>query len=123
MTDEQIIELLSTKVMGWQLHPTYNSLHGWYVPDGDQFRFEARADWNPLSKIQDTWMVLEKIAGRGIELVYNPHHEAWFCSIWCPSVTMEDEDVKRAICLAALRAYTLDEQITVNEDPMRESNP
>jgi hypothetical protein len=63
MTEQQIIETLATKVMGW-------------IPKKDYFVGDKRIDcfltdegkriaayqWNPLQNIADAWMIVQKMA-------------------------------------------------------------
>lgn len=58
MTDQQIIETLATKVMGWERRRDFNIVNGsFYKYDEDM----DLVDWNPLQNIADAWMIVEKI--------------------------------------------------------------
>lgn len=104
MTDEQIIELLATKVMGWEspkfLH--YESFSGAWVRD----------EWNPLLKIEHAWMVVEKLRKELCCIKFDSdHHYAWEVfgirdeddDHSTPTVFIRDEDICRAIALFALK--------------------
>lgn len=61
MTEQQIIETLATKVMGWKantFHLTANGWDIWRFPEGGSV---LRASWNPLQNIADAWQVAEKL--------------------------------------------------------------
>lgn len=124
MTDEQIIELLATKVMGWCKHQLHPDLPDWYLLDKDLFRFKMRGDWNPLVKIDDAWMVVEKL-GRWHGFNFMIMYECWTWRVGNPlfwtvgwfeegyegpesRCSAESETVTRAICLAALKAHGIE---------------
>ena len=133
MTDEQIIELLATKVMGWTL-----SSHGnyWNLPGQPGEREQIfRLDWNPIKHIQHAWMVVEKMRDEGYNAVVCGDN-GWGCTFFQVDIEETDaisgtwtvcygpinaETAQRAICLAALKAHGI--EAVSNEDPMRESNP
>jgi len=52
MTEQQIIETLATKVMGW-----------YWIGDGrvNKLNGEEPTRWNPLQDITDAWMIAEKL--------------------------------------------------------------
>lgn len=64
MTEQQIIETLATKVMGWtegfdfDFHSEDDRV---YVHDMNGFK----VIWNPLQNIADAWMIVEKLEGMG----------------------------------------------------------
>lgn len=68
MTEQQIIESLATKVMGWTKHEVELDM-----TDGSKQRFfdswrlkgtEVAVHWNPLQNIADAWMLIEKLRQR-----------------------------------------------------------
>lgn len=62
MIDQQIIETLATKVMGWTLGNNYfvgSQRHECFnLPNGGRL---LRTHWNPLQNIADATMLLEKM--------------------------------------------------------------
>lgn len=69
MTEQQIIETLATKVMGWKadtFHLTANGWEIWSFPEGGSV---LRGSWNPLKNIADAWQVVDKLVlERGIPI-------------------------------------------------------
>ncbi|MFF2531540.1 hypothetical protein ACFVS2_21770 [Brevibacillus sp. NPDC058079] len=83
MTEQQIIKVLATEVMGWEfIHVDYTGtdeettrqkeLTKWmdrvnlfdvgdYFIDVENHFWKASSDWNPLKNIADAWMVVEKL--------------------------------------------------------------
>lgn len=55
MTEQQIIETLATKVMGWEQHAEYGNV--WWL---QKEKITYKADWNPLQNIADAWMIVKK---------------------------------------------------------------
>lgn len=56
MTEQQIIETLAAKVMGWQRKK--DDYVDWWMHEDV---FICRVDeWNPLQNIADAWMLVEK---------------------------------------------------------------
>lgn len=64
MTDQQIIETLATKVMGWTTK-SETSLF-WLDTDG---QLRPKHNWNPTQNIADAWQVVEKLMER--DLLFN----------------------------------------------------
>ncbi|MGG3884324.1 BC1872 family protein [Brevibacillus panacihumi] len=65
-TEQQIIETLATKVMGWGREIRFRSDEDevgdyvWAVPEtGEVMALEYK--WNPLQNIADAWMIVEKL--------------------------------------------------------------
>ncbi|WP_312117668.1 BC1872 family protein [Brevibacillus reuszeri] len=59
MTEQQIIETLATKVMGW------SQWDGLWCKDRSHTTFICKvADWNPLQNIADAWMIVEEMRKR-----------------------------------------------------------
>ncbi|WP_155808041.1 BC1872 family protein [Brevibacillus borstelensis] len=81
MSEQQIIETLATKVMGWKadtFHLTANGWEIWSLPEGG---FVLRDNWNPLHNIADAWQVLTKLKEtyRNAGVVYNDVAGVWEC--------------------------------------------
>ncbi|NGQ95447.1 hypothetical protein G3578_09805 [Brevibacillus sp. SYP-B805] len=57
MTEQQIIETLATKVMGWEKRDL-QELDYWYH-DGKVIC--RRGNWNPLQNKADAWMIVKKL--------------------------------------------------------------
>lgn len=55
MTEQQIIETLATKVMGWQPGIDFELRLGLIL------RNWGTEEWNPLQNIADAWMIVEKM--------------------------------------------------------------
>ena len=62
MTDQEKIEFLAEKVMGWHKHWSHPDYPADWVDK--ESGHAAYADWNPLLSISDAWMVVEKINSR-----------------------------------------------------------
>ena len=84
MTDQQIIETLATKVMGWEL-----TGHYWVTGP----KIEALNSWNPMENIADAWMIVEKFRNKK-----DPIMRAKF-ALLVPVLIYEIKP--RDICLAA----------------------
>jgi len=80
MSEEQIIEALATKVMGWVWLDLSSSIHfipnqlqapaGWFRTEKDSAGYEgwvqkAQSNWNPLTNPADCKQVREKLAEQG----------------------------------------------------------
>jgi hypothetical protein len=66
MTEQQIIETLATKVMGWKRDTSeyfdggeWVSVRTWSYENG---KYAAGSGWNPLQNIADAWMIVQKMA-------------------------------------------------------------
>lgn len=117
MTDEQIIELLATKVMGWTLSPNGTL---WNGPGEPGSRLQIwREDWNPLARIMDAWMLVEKLRKELCCFTLDSDHDfVWEAygirdeddedhrkciSDW--KIHVSHKSICRAIALAALKAH------------------
>jgi hypothetical protein len=86
MTEQQIIETLATKVMGWDTHMDVDGNEYWVI-DGKWF---PKKCWNPLHNIADAWQVVDKFkAMRDTDdvLFYTPYiifnnDESYFFTIY-----------------------------------------
>lgn len=121
MTDEQIIELLATKVMGWEKKmspPDYVIGPEWYWwSDGEPIAIVS--SWNPLKHIQHAWMLVEKLRKELCRFTLDSDHDFvweaygirdeddedhWKCvSDW--KIHVSHKSICRAIALAALKAH------------------
>ncbi|OUQ88998.1 hypothetical protein B5G50_08815 [Brevibacillus brevis] len=65
MTEQQIIETLATKVMGWEKHEVELDLtDGGTQKFFDSWRLngsEVAIHWRPLHSIADAWMIMDKM--------------------------------------------------------------
>lgn len=74
MTEQQIIESLATKVMGWEVvNSEVTGKPRWFYQPDKQFCLEM-IDWNPLQNIADAWMIVEKIKDNDEQ---KRHFSAW----------------------------------------------
>ena len=129
LPDDQLIEKVAVEVMGWEKYrlPFFNSDEYWH-PKGNRSEYIAHVGtpllkplagrtWNPLTDFNHALEVLEALAQRNFdanghmgEAVLNLHHT---CERYCVELYGHDyqavvrhDDMKRAICLAALLAVS-----------------
>jgi len=57
-SEQQIINTLATKVMGWDTHTDVDGNEYWII-DGKWF---PKKCWNPLHNIADAWMIVQQMA-------------------------------------------------------------
>ncbi|TPG86862.1 hypothetical protein EEL32_12180 [Brevibacillus laterosporus] len=109
MTEQQIIETLATKVMGWD------------IEDEKNFRFQGVLEvrdclnhfeeWNPLQNIADAWQLVDKIGpfeyrkSPALDGDYQHFAKFFYHGHWYSG---EGENVQDAICRAVLKAYRID---------------
>lgn len=100
MTDQQLVEAVATKVMGWKLLTSKNNGVRYMTVDGP-----ARW-WFPLTDWNGCWMVVERMM-----VIDHSHfqilatHDGWEVSFGNEKVNHDgDNDPRRAILLAALKA-------------------
>ena len=95
---ERVIEMLATKVMGWEKHEVELDLtDGGTQKFFDSWRLNGRevaVQWNPLQSIADAWMVVEKLF---IAVVPQSPKRRMIC----------DSMPQKAICQVAMRNYCL----------------
>ena len=120
MTEEEIVNALPTKVMGWEKRRSRDHRYAfhWGLPlaDKEEWSFTAEEDWNPVSgSWDDTMMVVEKLRSIGVgvtlkmwETNVDSGSMGW-ANVWPVGsdeicVKMEGHP-QRAICLAALAAF------------------
>jgi len=99
MTEQQIIETLATKVMGWEKHEVELDLtDGGTQKFFDSWRMngiEVATNWRPLHNIADAWMIVEKF-----RIKKDPIMRAEF-ALHLPVLIYEIKP--RDICLAAYK--------------------
>ncbi len=121
MTDEQIVETLVTKVMGWTfrarmpLESDFLNIPYPFYCAGDLNTAPYRGRrWNPLTSISDAFAVVEKMRDKGYlyAMRLSGAEQVWF-QFWRnaadPHTTQDEgssseETLCRAICLAAIAA-------------------
>ncbi|WP_409177993.1 BC1872 family protein [Brevibacillus fortis] len=105
MTEQQIVETLGTKVMGWEKHEVELDLtDGGTQKFFDSWRMngnEIATHWRPLHNIADAWIIVEKFKTlrETNYLAYLVFYESIPSSIY--AIT------PRTICDAALEALEL----------------
>ena len=106
MTDQEKIELLATKVMGWHKAKLMGE-YPWYWCDSGGHGKCSVSSWNPLTNIADAWMIVEKMQEKGFAVeVWASPTGAKSC-VWIFGEGTDDEwfgediIVTQAICEAA----------------------
>jgi Phage ABA sandwich domain len=105
MTEQQIIETLATKVMGWhkELHPKdEKDQYGdfvWCDESGEVMALVYK--WNPLKNISHAFQVLRKL---GEYRLYKEDGMPVICVLWERNVLGKGETEEAAIVDAALKA-------------------
>lgn len=107
MTEQQIIETLATKVMGWkegfafEFHSEDDII---YIHDMNGFK----VIWNPLQNIADAWQVVEKMKSLGWRYILS--NKTAFGDVYCyffddntKPIYHTAQTEKEAICMAALK--------------------
>lgn len=102
MTEQQIIEALAVKVMGWEKRDL-QELGYWYHEGKVVCR---RGNWNPLQNIADAWQVVEKLR-QSLSVRIESHSDGWYVElknhIDLP-ISGEGKTAQEAICKAAMEA-------------------
>lgn len=110
MTEQQIIETLATKVMGWKVKNGYLR-----VPKQVDGYVLLEAFWNPLQNIADAWQVVEKISNNGNNVELTRRSDGMcFCHIrtvghvGCERIDVleKGKTAHEAICNAALKVVS-----------------
>lgn len=112
MTNEEINRLIAKKVMGWwEFRYKPSSLQApTYIPlwqDSTNHTIMPVKDWNPTSRIDHAWIVLEKFPAWVVEKLPD---ETYQCAIWKNrqhqggSIDAIADTAPLSICLAALEA-------------------
>jgi hypothetical protein len=102
MDEKQIVETLATKVMGWQVRVdvVFVGKHLYYRSNDGDF-----THWNPLQKIADAWMLVEKLKEQDIsieihiddgECIVRVNNDRWF----------SNKEAPKAICTAMFEYST-----------------
>jgi hypothetical protein len=105
ITEQQIIETLATKVMGWERKfDSYTRKH-YYATDKKGWVWDGH--WNPLQNIADAWQVAEKLFIAVIPQAGYPPEDMKFLAIIDnepigPRYEVYAETAPNAICKAAL---------------------
>lgn len=122
MTDEQLIEAVAVKVMGWCWHKYNNASDGKYetfygiccickhgVAKRDQHNQET---WNPFTNWNDTMQIVDKMQWISMSRgkAYNWHveirHYKKYTADGFITIEVRDNSLQKAICLAALQALS-----------------
>lgn len=109
MTEQQIIEMLATKVMGWH-KAEFNGAERWYKECGNPVE---RINWNPLKNIADAWIIVEQIEKDGFDIqIYRGQGYTSVEIIESSQGILigeyEGETTQDSICHAALRVFAAD---------------
>jgi len=118
--DREILEMLARDVLGWKAEPVrYGTRYSGFpevrtplfIYIDDSPYIEKHDGWNPLEKIEDAWVLVEKL-----RLTLTPGANCWLCAHcnwWQSGETtavgmtnhqqwVEAATAPRAICLTAL---------------------
>lgn len=110
LTDEQLVEAVATKVMGWHLvegGDTWSEIPG--HTRQDKFWVFVK-DWNPLTSDADCGQVLDRIVSMlDFCIRYDYKKRRWMVAYWNGQAGEKKnwtygKDRRRAIVIAALRA-------------------
>lgn len=118
MTEQQIIETLATKVMGWEVFHREVTFVGIKKPVSLQKIVnpetkEPIEGWDPLQNIADAWQVVEQIEKDGFDVQIYRGQGFTSVEIIEPSQGMiigeyEGGTTQESICRAALRVFAAD---------------
>ena len=108
MTEQQIIETLATKVMGWEKAVATDGKEYW-----DNGKFCGGIwlrDWNPLQNIADAWQVVEKLLEGYLHFDLSTDEDGWWATFKMVDKTFIDtkeweasgDTPQEAICTAAM---------------------
>ncbi|WP_309479418.1 BC1872 family protein [Brevibacillus agri] len=108
MTDQQIIETIAVKVMGWSTKSKQSSF--WLDSEG---HLRPKRSWNPLQNISDAWQVVEQIEKDGFDVQIYRGQGFTSVEIIESSQGMiigeyEGGTTQESICHAALRVFAAD---------------
>ena len=101
MTDQEKIEYLAEKVLGWKVDFIGENI---IVVDGNT------SMWNPLASISDAWMVVNVMDERGRypevsrQVAVALGEDYWLCCFKNPVVEASGDTAPLAICNAAIKA-------------------
>ena len=108
LTDEQLIEKVATKVMGWMSFETYTGKRQcWAKPNTDATVFKD--EWNPLADWNHTMEVVMHLHESTAFHLFSFKRSWWQAQFGDDHdgdapVYILDQNPQRAICLAALLA-------------------
>jgi len=105
MTEQQTIETLATKVMGW------SQWDGLWCKDRSHTTFICKvADWDPLKNIADAWQVVERLLEGYLHFDLSTDEDGWWATFKMVDKTFIDtkeweasgDTPQEAICTAAM---------------------
>lgn len=119
MTDQELIDRVAEKVMGW--HRVRNGVV-WIEPNNEvaahrEHSLDPSAVWNPLTSMDDVWMVAKKLDSmgfvvncsvQGAALIWPKQEHEERLGSTSGDIEFQKDDTGRAICIAALRAVEKD---------------
>ncbi len=91
LSDEKLIELVATEVMGWYSSKGNKGLV-WWRENGNRMELKSMpypmvdddeiplAEWNPLTSISDCWMVVDKMKASGFEFALTFAKDYWLAT-------------------------------------------
>ncbi|MGG1664452.1 BC1872 family protein [Brevibacillus sp. NRS-1366] len=119
MTEQQIIETLAMKVMGWKKALAMDGVTPywdtgdfcggkWIEPVGHRDKDNIDV-WNPLQNIADAWQVVGKLKEHSFTLENRFFYDVWYAtfeetSAYGPIYRGKGSTAQEAICNAALKA-------------------
>jgi len=107
MTEQQIIETLATKVMGWKIDGV-----AYVKADNPDYMVGVQvANWNPLQNIADAWMLVEKLYIGVIPQSPGAPEDMKFLAVlethpYDSNIEVYAKTAQEAICKAALEVLT-----------------
>ncbi|MFS0553182.1 BC1872 family protein [Brevibacillus sp. 179-C9.3 HS] len=63
MTEQQLVETLATKVMGWEKGTNFYNQRDYFYGFDDTWIWAS--EWNPLQNIADAWHIVDKLVSNG----------------------------------------------------------
>lgn len=118
MNEQQIIETLATKVMGWHKIPSPRvGAYAFRCPHPHDRHLFRDTLWNPLQNIADAWQVVEKIINNGFDVEVYSGKDFSVCNVYESSqgiemAECEEETVCLAICNATLKVFDWSDDLT-----------
>jgi hypothetical protein len=105
----EMVETLATQVMGWRDENPESSVPCWW--DEANQRSRIKADWKPIDRIADAWMLVEALGDVTIDGSFaasarNPGVRTWVFCLDSAGHVFEGvgDTAPLAICRAALKA-------------------
>ncbi len=125
MTDRELDVLVAEKVMGWEPKESVTGHYDQWTDKEGKLRttwsdaLPIAFCWRPSTSIADVWEVVESVSNELVWLAlegpapYDASKEGWRCSIISydpdvPTHCVDAATAPRAICLAALRAVSIE---------------